>query len=213
MNSPCFIIPQNFCKLMQSGAGSSSNASLSLCWLNSVSPCLGLACVWCSMCKEGEAAGHIITEETVHLLTELKLPTKKVWLATKMFGIVTQLVTSSERMMRAIAKMMLVIPKVLWNCQHIAQFLITLLGRCVKKTPSFYTFFHSHVQNIHSPNLVKEKCMSEVVISGSMIICYLSKLWKAKFFLLCDVIFLVRLQGKIDIDHSWEGKGQWQGSK
>ena len=27
---------------------------------------------------------------------------------------------------------------------------------------------------------------------------------KAKFFILCDVIFLVRLQGKFAIDHSWE---------
>ena len=29
-----------------------------------------------------------------------------------------------------------------------------------------------------------------------------SKLWKAKFSILCDAIFLVRLQGKFDIDHS-----------
>ena len=36
-----------------------------------------------------------------------------------------------------------------------------------------------------------------------MINFHLSKLWKAKFFILCDVIFLVRLQGKFDIDHSW----------
>ena len=39
------------------------------------------------------------------------------------------------------------------------------------------------------------------------IIFHLSKLWKAKFSLLCDVIFLVRLQGKFDIDHSQEWKG------
>ena len=39
---------------------------------------------------------------------------------------------------------------------------------------------------------------------GSIIICQLSKLSKAKFFILCDVIFLVRLQDKFDIDHSWE---------
>ena len=30
---------------------------------------------------------------------------------------------------------------------------------------------------------------------------------KANFFILCDVIFLVRLQGKFEIDHSWEWKG------
>ena len=32
----------------------------------------------------------------------------------------------------------------------------------------------------------------------------ISKLQKAKFFILCDVIFLVRLQGNFEIDHSWE---------
>ena len=26
---------------------------------------------------------------------------------------------------------------------------------------------------------------------------------KSQFFILCDVIFLVRLQEKFDIDHSW----------
>ena len=31
---------------------------------------------------------------------------------------------------------------------------------------------------------------------------------KAKFFSMCDAIFLVRLQEKFEIDHSWEGKGQ-----
>ena len=30
-----------------------------------------------------------------------------------------------------------------------------------------------------------------------------NKLWRAKFFILCDVIFLMRLQGKLEIDHSW----------
>ena len=44
--------------------------------------------------------------------------------------------------------------------------------------------------------------MSDAVRIGSIIIFHLSKLGKAKFFLLCDVIFLVRLQGKFDIDHS-----------
>ena len=41
--------------------------------------------------------------------------------------------------------------------------------------------------------------MYEVVRMGSIIIFDLSKLWKAKFFILCDVIFLVRLQGKFEI--------------
>ena len=52
----------------------------------------------------------------------------------------------------------------------------------------------------------KEKCLSEVVVIGSIIIFHLSKLWKAKFFVLCDVIFLARLQGKFEIYHYWEWK-------
>ena len=39
-----------------------------------------------------------------------------------------------------------------------------------------------------------------------IIIFHLSKLWKAKFLILCDVILLVRLQEKFEIDHSWEWK-------
>ena len=49
--------------------------------------------------------------------------------------------------------------------------------------------------------------ISEVMRIGSLPVCQLSKLWKAKFFTLCDVIFLVRVQGKFDIDHSWRWKG------
>ena len=52
----------------------------------------------------------------------------------------------------------------------------------------------------------REKCVSNVVSIGSIIIFHLSKLWKAEFSILCDVIFLVCLQGKFDIGHSWEWK-------
>ena len=50
--------------------------------------------------------------------------------------------------------------------------------------------------------LLKWKCLSDVVRIGSVIISHLGELWKAKFLILCDVIFLVRLQGKFEIDHS-----------
>ena len=39
-----------------------------------------------------------------------------------------------------------------------------------------------------------------VVRIGSMIVFRLGSLWKAKFFILCDVVFLVRLQGKFEIE-------------
>ena len=32
----------------------------------------------------------------------------------------------------------------------------------------------------------------------------MTKLWKAKFFALCDVILLVILQEKFEIEHSWK---------
>ena len=67
--------------------------------------------------------------------------------------------------------------------------------------------FHSWDQKVHSPNLLKRKCISKVVRICIKIIFHLSKLWKAKFSLLCDVIFIVRLQGNFDIDHSQECKG------
>ena len=51
------------------------------------------------------------------------------------------------------------------------------------------------------PSFYKEKCKSEVVRCGNIIIFYLSKQWKAKFFIVCDVIFLVRLQEKLEIDY------------
>ena len=50
--------------------------------------------------------------------------------------------------------------------------------------------------------------MGEVVRIGGRITFYLSKLWKAKFPILCDFILLVRLQEKFEIDQAWEWKGQ-----
>ena len=47
--------------------------------------------------------------------------------------------------------------------------------------------------------------MSEVVRIVSIIIFHVNKLWNAEFFILY-VILLVRLQGKFDLDHSWERK-------
>ena len=60
---------------------------------------------------------------------------------------------------------------------------------------------------VYSPNLSKSDCMSDVARICSIITFHLSKLWKVKFSILCDVIFLVRLQGNFDIDHSQEWKG------
>ena len=50
----------------------------------------------------------------------------------------------------------------------------------------------------------QDKCMSEVMRIGSIIISHLSKLWKVKFLILCDVISLARLQEEFEIDRSWE---------
>ena len=53
----------------------------------------------------------------------------------------------------------------------------------------------------------KDKFISEVVRIGSITIFLLSKLGKARFSILCDVIFLVKLQGKFEIDHLGSEKG------
>ena len=66
---------------------------------------------------------------------------------------------------------------------------------------AFECYFLS-IQKVHSPNLSKRKCISEVARICGIIIFHLSKLWKVKFSILCDVVFLWRLQGKFDIDHS-----------
>ena len=39
---------------------------------------------------------------------------------------------------------------------------------------------------------------------NSIIVFHLSKLSKAKFSILCDVIILARQQGEIEVDHSWD---------
>ena len=54
--------------------------------------------------------------------------------------------------------------------------------------------FHSQVQKSTFSQPFKEKCVSEVVRIGSVINFHPSKLWKARFSILCDVICLVRLQ-------------------
>ena len=46
-------------------------------------------------------------------------------------------------------------------------------------------------------NLLAQVRWWELIV---IIIFQLSKLWKVTFFILCDVIFLVRLQGKFEID-------------
>ena len=53
----------------------------------------------------------------------------------------------------------------------------------------------------------KENCISEVVWIGVIIIFHLSKLWKTKLSILCDVIFLVRLQEKFEIESLFGVKG------
>ena len=66
----------------------------------------------------------------------------------------------------------------------------------------------STTQKVHSPNLnTVQSCILIKYSSENwyiIIIFHLSKLWKFKFFILCDVIFLVRLRVKFEIDHSWE---------
>ena len=58
---------------------------------------------------------------------------------------------------------------------------------------------------VHSPNPIKRNDwrynISEVVRVGSIIIFHQSEPWKAKFSILCGVIFLVKLWEKFEIDN------------
>ena len=83
--------------------------------------------------------------------------------------------------------------------------LVTLINRHSHFFGHNHSTFHSQVHKSHSPNLSRKK----VVRISSIMLFHLSKLWKAKFFMLCDVIILVRLQGKFEINHFrvWKGKG------
>ena len=61
--------------------------------------------------------------------------------------------------------------------------------------------FNSKFKKVHSPNRLKRKCIIEVVRIGSIIwIIYENP---SSWYCVMSVIFLVRLQGKLDIDHSW----------
>ena len=66
---------------------------------------------------------------------------------------------------------------------------------------------NSQVQKVQSPDQFWRAMLLEVLRIGSIIIFHLSKLWIARFSIFCDVIFLVRLQGKFEIDHSERLKG------
>ena len=89
-----------------------------------------------------------------------------------------------------------------WDCWLYSKYIWTpLRGELIIFLSSSLTLSLLSLK-VYSPNLLKRKCISEVARIGSIIIFHLSKLWKAKFSILFDVIFLLRLQGKFDIDQS-----------
>ena len=47
----------------------------------------------------------------------------------------------------------------------------------------------------------QEKSISDIVRISSIIIFHLSKLWKAKFSIVCDVVYLVKMEEKFEYDH------------
>ena len=71
----------------------------------------------------------------------------------------------------------------------------------------FFLPFHSQrILEVFSQPF-KEECMSDVVRIISIIIFSSHEAIKNQVLHTCDIIFLLRLQGKFDIDHSWEWKG------
>ena len=67
---------------------------------------------------------------------------------------------------------------------------------------------------VHSPNLFKKKCVSEVVRIGSTIMFHRSKLWLKSHVLHTVWCYMAAwLQGKFDIDHCWETSTKLQMGK
>ena len=72
--------------------------------------------------------------------------------------------------------------------------------------------FTSNSKKYILPTFQRETCTCVATI-GSTIILNLSKLWRATFFILFDVRFLVKFEienwsGNLKLDHSWEWKGK-----
>ena len=65
-------------------------------------------------------------------------------------------------------------------------------------SPSLQTLSHPSSKGSFS-KLLKEKCISEVVRIGSIIFFCLSKLWKAKFFILCDSLLRWGCRGSLKL--------------
>ena len=73
-----------------------------------------------------------------------------------------------------------------------------------KETVACINFFTPNFKDYILPTF-KKRCIRDAVVRiGSITIFHLSKLWKAKFLILCDVIFLVRPQDKFEINQSFE---------
>ena len=81
------------------------------------------------------------------------------------------------------------------NADAVSHFTLERVSLC----HIYITPFYSRVQKSTFSQPFKEKCISEVVVFGSIIISQLSKLCQARFFIACDVIFLVGLQGNLKL--------------
>ena len=66
------------------------------------------------------------------------------------------------------------------------------------------------IQSVSQSQLPQNYKWCTVIRIGNQLSSDHTKPWKAKFFALCDVMFLVRLQEKFEIDHSWESIVQHQ---
>ena len=96
-------------------------------------------------------------------------------------------------------------PRIGWSVTVSPYGVAVISFRVAEITVPHRVWNNLYILRVWSERGCGEKCISDVVIIGSINqIFHLSKLWKTKFFILCDAIILVRLQGKFAIDHSWE---------
>ena len=112
----------------------------------------------------------------------------------KIIWFTTHLETKLVALFQAINLLLSTCPELIGTPKH--QWLCQLMTGIHTHWPVELTLWFPSAKRTFSQPF-KERCISEVARIGSIIIFHLGKLRKAKFFTLCDVTFLVRLQGEI----------------
>ena len=78
-----------------------------------------------------------------------------------------------------------------------------------KTTITLSALTNSYILRVYANYTARENCRLGIRETIYHLIRFAQPKINDQFFMLCDTTFLVRLQGKFEIDHTWEWKGQW----